>query len=273
MTARSNDRDTGGLARRFLLGELTAAEAEQFEEDLLKSDELIDEVETAEDDLFDAFVRDQLTPNERRLFVGRFGDQQQRIAFARALDAKVREQVVVPLRPERRASIRYAFAAAASIIVVTGAILLWRSQPAVPIPAAEPSPVVTTSTGISSPIAAAPPAASIAAIEIALVSTRGSDQAPHLVLSPTDGSVALSIRLNPADRFAAYTVVIRKSDGSNVWHGQAALASTGKIAVRIPASLFASGDYEIAVTGLRAGRSAEDLGYRTITVDARAPSP
>src|ERR1700704_5498391 len=82
MTVRGSDGDTSGQARRFLLGELTPAEVEQFEEKVLENAELFAEVEAAEDDLFDAFARDELSPDERRLFVERFGDQQQRIPFA-----------------------------------------------------------------------------------------------------------------------------------------------------------------------------------------------
>jgi hypothetical protein len=215
-----------------------------------------------------------LTADERQAFLERFGDQRQRIAFAGALDAKLRGDRVIPLRRDRRAPSRYLFAAAASIIVVISAILFWRSQSVAPTPAHVASRGIAIATPPLTHKASNPslPVGRIAAIDIALVSTRSADKLPILILTADDIAVALNIRLNPADHFPSYAVAIRRHDGSDVWHGPVLLASPGKIAVSIPSSRFVSGDYEVAVAGVRQGRPEEDLGFRTITVDRRPES-
>lgn len=280
MTAPGSNDVASGEARRFLLGELPAADAERFEERLLGNHELFEDVESAEDDLFDDFARDELTPDQRRMFIERFGDQRQRIAFAGALDAKVRNRSVIPIHHTRRAPLRrYLLAAAAVIVVVTGAAMLWRAQRGAlrqvttQVSSRMMAPVVTTSPETSSAITPVSPAASIVTLEIALVSTRGADRVPQLVLLRVTNGVALRIRINPADHFPAYAVDVRKSDGSRVWSGEATVASPGRITVVIPSSLFGSGYYEIAVAGMRAGGSREELGYQTIAINLRASSP
>ena len=268
MTTTGSDDSLSGNARRFLLGQLSAEETEQFEARVLGSEDVFGEVESAEDDLFDAFVRDELAPAERRAFLERFGDQQKRIDFARALDARVRDRNVLP-HSRRKVSVRrFLLAAAASIVIVIGAILAWRSRAVGPVDVA--TTAITTSTRISPAITpSGAPAAVVASLEIALVGTRGDSQRPHLVLSAGTSLVALGIRINAADRFPSYRVAIHNSQGSTVWSGPAPLASPGRLAVQIPASLFASGDYEIAVSGKSESGSESDLGYMTITIGHR----
>jgi hypothetical protein len=269
MTTTGSDDSLSGEARRFLLGQLSAEEAEQFEERVLGSEDVFVEVESAEDDLFDAFVRDALAPAERRAFLERFGDRQERIDFARALDARVRDRNVLPHRRRNASVRRFLLAAAASIVIITGAILAWRSRTVGPVDVA--TTAATASTGIRPAIAPTAPAVAVATLEIALVGTRGDGQPPHLVLSPGTSEIALGIRINAADRFPSYRVVIRNSEGSTVWSGPAPLASPGRLAIQIPASLFASGYYELAVSGTSERGSESDLGYMTITISHRAP--
>ena len=271
MTTTGSDDSLSGEARRFLLGQLSDEETEQFEERVLGSEEVFGEVESAEDDLFDAFVRDELVPAERRAFLERFGDQQGRIDFARALDARARDRNVLPYSRRNASVRRFLLAAAASIVIVTAAILAWRSRALRPVGVV--STASTTSTRVSPAIAPAAPAAAMATLEVALVGTRGSSQPPHLVLLPGTSQIALGIRINAADRFPSYQVAVRNSEGSTVWSGPAPLASPGRLAVQIPASPFASGDYEIAVSGKSESGSESDLGYMTITISHRAPSP
>ncbi len=73
---------------RYLLGEATAQEQERIEEELLANDGAFARLGVAEDDLIDAYVRDELIAGERRLFEERWLNCPRRLArveFAREL--------------------------------------------------------------------------------------------------------------------------------------------------------------------------------------------
>jgi hypothetical protein len=278
MTVTSRD-STSGQARRFLLGQLSPADAERFEETILASGEQFAEVESAEDDLFDAFARGELNPGDRAAFRQRYGSQPQRIRFARALDAKGRRHNVVPLPAAQKSWQRTLLAVAASIVVVAGSLFLWRTRN-VPTPATtsatsvlnSPSVAVTTATGGAPAIESQSPAAGIVLVDLAMVSARGANRMTHVALTSTSAVLALRIRINPADHFPAYAITVRTSDGSSVWQGQANVTSSGSIAAEISAPRFRSGEYEIKVAGVRPGAPDEDLGFQSIIIDRPASS-
>jgi hypothetical protein len=72
-------------ARAYLLGQLTEAEATRLDERVLEEEEFFLSVRSAEDELFDEYVRNQMNTADRERFVERFGAQADRIAFAQAL--------------------------------------------------------------------------------------------------------------------------------------------------------------------------------------------
>ena len=71
-------------SRAYLLGLLADAEVEAVEARLLDDADLFSQMETAEDDLFDAFARGRLSADERARFLQRFGAEASRRRFARA---------------------------------------------------------------------------------------------------------------------------------------------------------------------------------------------
>lgn len=76
------------LFERFLLGDLPAAQREALEERLLADAELFLELEMAEDELVDAYVRGELSQADRQRFDAVLGTSpriEQRLRFARRL--------------------------------------------------------------------------------------------------------------------------------------------------------------------------------------------
>lgn len=85
-----NEND--GLTRSYLLGALSAEEQQHVEERMLTDDEFFQQLLVAEDDLFDEYVRGELTEEEKRLFQNNFlaaQERQQGLQFAEALNRYV----------------------------------------------------------------------------------------------------------------------------------------------------------------------------------------
>lgn len=263
MSMSSRISDPGTTARRFLLGRLSDGEAQAFEEQLLADDELVAETEAVHAELYDQFVRGELTEDERAVFADRFASRREMVAFANALATRANE------RPS--SNIRWALPVAASVILVTSAILLWslRLEPAV-----APTPIPRAS--VKRAPAATPPSTNIAKarkivrLSLVLAITRDHEDAPSLELAKDIDAVALRIRLNPADRYPAYAIDITTSEGAPVWNGRGTRdATTSELTATVPAAPLVAGEHQIAVFGISDHGAREELGYQTIVV--RAP--
>jgi hypothetical protein len=113
--------------QRYLLGELSEAEESELDARLLADDETAEELEIAEDELFDAHARGELSPEQARAFAARFAGPRarRRTALARGLAGRGRAREPAP-RPARRArrwgwlggGLGLAVAAAAALLLV-----------------------------------------------------------------------------------------------------------------------------------------------------------
>lgn len=130
------------MAKRFLLGNLSESERAEMEDGFLTQDDFYQELLIAEDDLIDAYVRDELPAPERALFEQRrltLPHTRARVEFAQALFNSVSgKTAVTPARvPDRgvswwqflagpfatrRPALAFTFAAALLVIVLVG---LW----------------------------------------------------------------------------------------------------------------------------------------------------
>lgn len=137
-----NVLDKNELAKRFLLGNLSESERAEIEDSFLTQDEFYQELLIAEDDLIDAYVRDELPAPERALFEQSrltLPHSRERVEFAQTLLNSVSgKTAVIPARvpdrgvswwqhlagpfSSRRPALGFAFAAALLVIVVVG---LW----------------------------------------------------------------------------------------------------------------------------------------------------
>lgn len=76
------------IEMRYLLGKLSASEAERLEQRSFADDTVFDDIEIAEDELIDAYVRDRLSAEDRKQFETRLLSSKriaERVEFARLL--------------------------------------------------------------------------------------------------------------------------------------------------------------------------------------------
>jgi len=239
--------------RAYLLGKLTESELELIENRLVEDADLFSQMETAEDDLFDAFARGRLDGDEQARFLERFGADQRR-QFAEAF-VKRTSSARVPFVRRRWVEL----AVAASLAIGVGAFLIPRG------PAINESPDVPASV----PTVAVPVAPTVSTVSLALGSSRAAGAATHVAIAPAAAQIDFRIRLNPADKYAAYAAEIRSQADTVVWGGVVRPASEGGELIAhamVPAAQLTAGTYEIAIRGGASAASLDDLGFVTIEV-------
>jgi hypothetical protein len=249
--------------RRFLLQRTSEQEREQLEEALFANDELFSRAVESEDDLLDEYVRETMSPEERRAFEERLQRDPrlaERIPFARALS---RRALILPPNVVRidttqawkRRRVRYmAIAAALAPLLVFGLYKMRdeavsqpvtvqqarQSAPAVPAQRIEPAPVV---------------APRIATLTLALATLRSEAKRPEVSLENAD-SLHLNIAVDPNEPYRKFNVIINDARGKEIWSGTAEKRNQ-ELQLELPASKLASnGRYEVAVRG-----GDETLGY------------
>ena len=241
--------------RAYLLGKLAESEAELVETRLLEEEELFSQMETAEDDLFDAFARGALDENERARFLERFGADRHRLHFAKAFAARSSSRKVVPL--VRRPWV--GLAVAASLLIAVGTFV---------IPRISESDAPTATPG-STTVVVVPAAPITTSVSLALGSSRASGGPAKVTLDRDAARVDFRIRLNPADKYAAYGAQIRSQSDLIIW-GELVQPSTegGVLVVHAtgPVDRLPAGTYEIAVRGGANAAALDDLGFVTIEV-------
>lgn len=243
--------------RDYLLGRLPEGNREAIESKAIEDADFYLTMRSVEDDLFDDFARGDLAAADRDAFLQRYGDQQDRMLFARAL-AK-RTSNVVPFR--RRSWIGWAAAAAVAAVVVGTAVVSQR-------PASDPPATVTPIA--RRPVDPAPaPAPPSVILTVAIASSRSSSTATEVVLPEGAGAIDLRVRIHPEDRFARYAMRLESAAGI-VWRAEAleAKSQNGDLVVAspIPAGLLAESSYELAVSGVDTSGPAEDLGFVTLNI-------
>ena len=245
---------TDAALRAYLLGKLAESDVELIENRLIEDEDLFSQMETAEDDLFDAFARGTLDADERARFLDRFGADPRR-QFAEAFVKRTASARVVPFVQRRWVEL----AVAASLVIGVGAFLIPRG------PAVNPS----LDAPVSAPILAVPVAPIVSNVALALGTSRATGGATRVAIDPAAAQVDFRIRLNPADKYAAYAAEIRSQADLIIW-GEAVASSSegGELVVHavVPATRLTAGTYEIAVRGGASATSLDDLGFVTIEV-------
>lgn len=246
---------TDAALRAYLLGKLTESEVELVENRLVDDPDLFSQMETAEDDLFDAYARGALDQADRALFLQRFGHHAARQQFARAFVARTPGGKIVPFIRQRWVPL----AVAASLLLVVGAVVMQREPVAL-----ETAPVPVT------PIAAPAAAPVVARISLALGASRAAGEPARVVVARAASQIDLAIRLHPADHYPIYAIDIRSQANNIVW-ADAALrpsAENGELVVHamVGADRLPAGSYEVSVRGGASAASMEELGFLTIEV-------
>jgi anti-sigma-K factor RskA len=237
------DVTSNEVARDYLLGRLTESDSESLENRILEDEEVFLAIRGVEDDLFDDYARGTLSEADRSAFLERYRDSK-RVTFARALAQRGPNVVVMP----RRRWMGWTAAAAAAVAIVVTALVLRSPRPSSPVP------------GIA-------PAARSVAVMITLGTSRSASEAKQIEIARDVAMVHLSVRLNPQDRFDAYSMELHSR--GVVWSAQNLQSKNeaGELIVSadVPARILATGSYELGVRG-----GDETLGFAALEVH-RAP--
>jgi hypothetical protein len=227
-----SDPDLRETIERFLLGTLDDADRAVVEERLLRDTEYCERLAEVENDLYDGYVRGDLSPSDAERFgshLKRMPDGAQRLRAARALAC-----ISPPKR--KRVPVTWAgWAVAAALAVAFAASLWWSAQR----PVAGPVTVSVPRPGL--PI----DALRIARLDLPAVLTRGG--AIPTVALPPDGALRLRLELRGATS-RALQVTLRRG-GTVVWTGTAGHPAPEIAELWIPVSLLAPGEYEAVLHG------------------------
>jgi hypothetical protein len=301
------NRSDAELVRSYLLGELSAEEAERTEGRLLAEDELFELAEAVEADLLAAADRGELTPAERERVEQRLAASpggRERLALARSLNQAARRppqaaetaSPVVPFRPRsprppRSAAaspaIRWA-ALAAGVLAVSG--LSWyalerphggesapliareRPAPAHPVAPRPPAPAAlppARPAGDDEPQTAKREPAKVV-LQLALMTTRGSETVRRLDLPRGVEIVELQLGIEGMEEFKSFDVAVKDHAAQTVWEKSGiepkTLDGVPSLVADLPADRLPSGRCEIKVQGLTPGHAPEDLSAQPIEV-------
>jgi hypothetical protein len=247
---------TDAVLRAYLLGKLAETEVERLETQLLQDAELFSRMETAEDDLFDAFARGVLDAGDRAKFLERFGGDRARLQFAGALARRASAGRIVSFAPRQWMPL----AIAASLMIVAGVMLFPRQPDSVADSAV--TPVVAPAPAPAGPVTAR--------VSLVLGTSRAAGAAVKAAIARDASTVDIRIQLNAADRFAQYGVELRSQTDLIIW-GDAtmkAVTENGELVIHaiVPADKLPAGSYEVAVRGGASATALEDLGFSTLEV-------
>jgi hypothetical protein len=250
-------RVTDSTIRAYLLGQATEDEAARLETLLLDDEEVFAAVGAEEDDLFDDFARGTLSPGERSQFVARAGQERSKLLVAHALAARATRLADVKTGRVPSPSPRWHYwipvAAAAAVIASIGIGYVGYKPPA-------PAPP-TNATAAATPIASA-------VLAVTLGTTRSATSSPDVTVPPNAG-LELRVRLDPADKYERYSMELRSASGEVVWQTEQRHELDPRdptLVALIPSNVVAAGTFELAVRGLSGARSAEDLGFATVSI-------
>jgi hypothetical protein len=246
---------TDETLRGYLLGKMADSETERIDIQLLQDEELFGRMQIAEDDLFDAFARGTLDAGDRARFLERFGGDRARRQFAGALARRASAEKVVSF-PRRQ---WMPLAAAASVLIVAGALLFPRQS----VPPSDP-----VATPAATPSAPASPVT--ARVSLVLGTSRAAGAPVTAAIARDASTVDIRIQLNAADKFAQYGVELRSQTDLIIW-GDATLRGAtedGELVIHaiMPADRLPAGVYEVAVRGGASATALEDLGFLTLEV-------
>jgi hypothetical protein len=110
-----------------------------------------------------------------------------------------------------------------------------------------------------------PPRPVVASLTLLPGISRGGGEKPKLALPANARLVRLQIGIDPEDQYKSFVVELRTVAGRQIWthenltardrHGSRAIALT------LPATALKPGEYELKLSGVKAGGGTEDVGF------------
>jgi hypothetical protein len=244
-------------------GEMVAIETRLFQDDQLSL-----AVEDAEDDLIDRYLRDELSPQDRRAFEEHFAAsplRQERIAFRRVLPrvvaGRASADAVAAVRPARWRSLpRWAGLAA---VLVLGVWIVQRRPGPLP-PSPDVSPPITVEGSSRPPSEPAVVEAPDLVLRPGLLRSGGA--LPRLTVGAA-AVVRIDAELEERTRAGVYAAALRTVEGRVVWEGTGRPVGKDRIRVVVPASVLRPGDYLLGV-GVPGRPGAESTEYPFVVAPA-----
>ena len=231
--------------RRYLLGQLSDGAGEDFEQELLVDEELLEELLVVEDELIDEYLMGELPGDERVQFEQHFLaalERQEKLRFARALSryvtvARQRERTFGEVLPVSKSSWALLFRVAATLVVVVligGTLLFLRNR------SSSPETFATLNLTISQ-------------------NTRGEGpQASKVTLPLGKDALKIILRLPDQSPAARYRVELENHDGQ-IKSLEATAQDGQSIIVVIPAGELKRGLYSLKVFTVRADGSEQRI--------------
>jgi hypothetical protein len=260
-----DDRPSDAALVRYLLGTVSSEDGERFDELSVVDPRFLERLRALEHDLADAYVRGELSNEDRERWQQRYlaspeGRDDLRLAQTLA-ERERRSAVSAP-----RWTFRWGLAAAAALALATVAGYLATR------PATMPAAPVASTVGPEKPAQPRAPATASPAGVVAMTlsaPTRSLTQPPVLRVPAGTSDVKLTLRLEPDD-YSIYDVAVRSlASDTVVWRGthleNVRTADGIALVVTIPAAAFTRGRYVVDVTGLGA-RQSENVGTYALQV-------
>ena len=257
----------------YLLGQLDQTSLTQFEENLLTSATLYDEILLAEDELTDKYVANELSEADRRSFEAHFlctPERRQKLRFAHVLlryvdrerssqadqiDSVPDNRSVTPLKPKYIFSFlpiqnpiaAYGLAAVVLLSFIGVSWVLW---------------------GMLRPTAPHSGKVLVATLTPGLVRGEG-DERTNVVITADVESVQLNLDLI-ADEYGSYRAELLTSDAGSVFIKEdlrsESVSGRKTVNFTVPAELLKRNDYRVRLSGRTAAGSYEPLSSYTFRV-------
>jgi hypothetical protein len=292
---------------KYLLGNLTEEEQVEVEDRAFAEADYLSALEATEADLIDAYVRGELSQSDRRSFELRFltsPERRRKVEFARALatitsESKTQEPRVAGRPFFMRAfwawspAVQFAAAAAALICIAGGAWLVsenaairsrvtaleaerrdleLREQSLRQRLSEEQSRAAALSAQNRQPSEAAR-APLVASLVLVPGLSRAQTSVEQLVLDPSVQIARIEIELESRDDYPRFRAELRTRRGEEVLSRSNLVkrksGSGFAVSVDVPASALAVGDYELALKGIAADQTSQDIGYYYFGVQRR----
>jgi hypothetical protein len=114
------------------------------------------------------------------------------------------------------------------------------------------------------------PLEATAVLLISLGSSRSQSETPEVVLPADAATLELRVRLNPADRFDAYSMELRSDSGVLIWRADGLRAAEARgdlmLVGAVPAASLTGSSYELSVRGSIRGAPEEALGFAPLSI-------
>jgi hypothetical protein len=230
---------------RYLLGSLPEDQAERLDELSVTDDDFVWRFRAAENDLVDAFLRNELSGDNLERFQSHYLSsslRREKVQFAAALLALRTQEAPSAGRWFTKPMLipRWAFGAAVAAALLLGAILLYDNTQLRNGVQEHKQEAAAQDTAITVAMVLAPP-------------LRGAGKLPELIMPPGTGRVMFDLQLE-TDDLPVYRLVLKAPAADTpLWRSEALQAhpsgSRRALSVTIPANLLDAGIHILQLSG------------------------